>query len=226
MGRSFPGLAPGLQTRERDAAATPETRTTRPSGGRPVSTGTSDITEIRRQMAQIRRELHEDVRDVVATAEAVTDWRRYLRNYPWVALGAAFAAGFWVVPKRQKPLATLADLSRAHEAANSTRRGFVESVREAPRSEAVQEVKRKRGVLGAVLGMVTPLALKYAQGYALKFAESWLQQQLHTQFQAGPTPPPAPHPGRPAGPQGFGPGPNPRPGPGAGPGFGPYPPGR
>ena len=49
----------------------------------------NEVDEIRRQMAQIRRELHEDVQGVVAGAEAVADWRRYIRLYPWAAVGAA-----------------------------------------------------------------------------------------------------------------------------------------
>ena len=36
-----------------------------------MATATNEIEEIRRQMAQIRRELHEDVQEVVAGAEAV-----------------------------------------------------------------------------------------------------------------------------------------------------------
>ncbi|MEA2631568.1 MAG: hypothetical protein QOE66_1787, partial [Chloroflexota bacterium] len=67
-----------------------------------MATATNEIEEIRRQMAQIRRELHEDVQEVVAGAEAVADWRRYIRMYPWAAVGIATATGYLIVPKRRR----------------------------------------------------------------------------------------------------------------------------
>ncbi|MHC5544836.1 hypothetical protein ACYOEI_41915, partial [Singulisphaera rosea] len=67
-----------------------------------MATVTNDADEILRQMALIRRDLHEDVRGVVASAEAVTDWHRHIRNHPWLALGAATAVGYFVVPRRHK----------------------------------------------------------------------------------------------------------------------------
>ncbi len=64
----------------------------------------SEVDEIRRHMAQIRHELHEDVQGVVKGAEATADWRRYIRNYPWAAVGIAFGVGFLIVPRRQRPV--------------------------------------------------------------------------------------------------------------------------
>ena len=60
----------------------------------------ADINEIQRRMAQIRRDLHEDVREVVKGAQSLTDWRSQVRSHPWLALGAAAALGYFVVPKR------------------------------------------------------------------------------------------------------------------------------
>ena len=67
-----------------------------------MATASNDIDSIRQQMAQIRHELHQDVRGVVVNAEAVTDWRRYYRMSPWASLAAAFAVGYLVVPKRRR----------------------------------------------------------------------------------------------------------------------------
>ena len=47
-------------------------------------------------MAVIRRELHTNVSESVAGAEAVVDWGRYTWTYPWIALGAAAAAGYLI----------------------------------------------------------------------------------------------------------------------------------
>jgi hypothetical protein len=166
-----------------------------------VSTVPNEVDQIRRQMAEIRRELHEDVREVVATAEAVTDWRSYLSKYPWLALGGAFAVGYLVVPRRHKPVATRADLSEVREAVESARQTVVDVAK----GKGEGESRRRKTLVGAALGMLTPLALRAAQGYALKYLEHWIAAQQMAAAHAGP--PPAP-PG----------GPRPGPGPGRAPG--------
>jgi uncharacterized membrane protein YkvA (DUF1232 family) len=168
-----------------------------------VSTVPYEVDAIRRQMAEIRRELHEDVREVVATAEAVTDWRAYLSRYPWVALGAAFAVGYLVVPRRHRPVATRADLSEVREAVESARQTVVEAAMGKDEGAA----RRRKGLIGAALGMLTPLALRAAQGYALKYLEHWIAAQQMAAAHAGPPPypgpqgPPRPGPGRAPGPR-------------------------
>jgi len=176
-----------------------------------VSTVPNEVDEVRRQMAQIRRELHEDVREVVATAEAAADWRRYLTAYPWLSVGTAFALGYLIVPRRPKPVAGTAlqsDLTKVREAVETTRQAVVE----APKEKG-DEAKRKKSLVGAALGMVAPLALRAAQGYALKYLEHWIAQQQAAHTHVGPAPAshgpaaggPGPGPGRPAGPRpGFG----------------------
>jgi len=147
-----------------------------------VATATNDIDEIRRKMAQIRRELHEDVREVVASAEAVTDWRRYIRMYPWAALGVAAAAGYLIVPKKRrsipKDIATHADVAQVREVVE----------------DAKARKKPRKGLIGLALGFAAPIALRAAQGYAVQFLESWIVQQ---QMAAGP--PPSGHPEVPGG---------------------------
>lgn len=177
-----------------------------------MSTVSNDVDEIRQQMALIRRDLHENVREVVATAEAATDWRRYLTMYPWVSLGAAFAVGYVIVPRRRRPpagVATQADLSQVREAVETTRQTVVD----AARGTADEARKHKKGLIGAALGILTPLALRAAQGYALKYLEHWIAHQQTSQAAGAP-----PHPA--AAPGGRGPGParpaDPRRGPGYG----------
>ena len=133
----------------------------------------SEIDEIRRHMAQIRHELHEDVQGVVKGAEAATDWRRYVRSYPWVAVGVAFGLGFLLVPKRHHAVAgttvNFAGLDQVrpviHEAAKAV---------EPPK-------KQGKGLLKAALGFVAPFALRTAQGYALHFFEQYLAQKMAQQ---------------------------------------------
>lgn len=140
----------------------------------------NDAGDIRRQMAQIRRELHQDVREVVEKAEAVADWQRYIRMYPWVSIGIAFAAGYFVVPKRHKAMATAADVAQVREAVKETRKN----------GEAVKaKEKAKTGLLMTAWATLSPVVLRLAQGYAVNYLENWLLQQQQQQAAGGPAPP-------------------------------------
>lgn len=70
---------------------------------------------IRERMDEVRRDLDEDVQEIVEGARDLGQWRTYLRNYPWVGAGLALAAGYLIVPHRAagmrsdcQPLAQLA----------------------------------------------------------------------------------------------------------------------
>ncbi len=128
-----------------------------------MATATSDVDEIRRQMAQIRHDLHQDVQGVVAGAEAVTDWQRYLRSYPWVALGAAAAVGYLLVPRRHHTTVIQAAPVAAQPLAQSE---------EAPKKE-----KASKGMFSMAMGVLTPVLVRAAQGYAVNYLENWIVQQ-------------------------------------------------
>src|SRR5579875_3878803 len=98
----------------------------------------ADIGEIQRRMAQIRRELHEDVREAVKGAQSLTDWRSQVRNHPWLALGAATLVGYLIVPKRHPAPAIVAVAPPAPIAAAI----------EAPKAEK----KKRWGLLGSAVG--------------------------------------------------------------------------
>lgn len=55
---------------------------------------------IRNRMKHLRRELRDNVQDVVESARTMTDWRVYVRANPWFFAGAAAAAGYLMVPKK------------------------------------------------------------------------------------------------------------------------------
>jgi len=175
-----------------------------------LATASNDIDSIRQQMAQIRHELHQDVRGVVEHAEAATDWRRYFRMYPWPSMAAAFAIGYFIVPKRRRKiprdLATRADIARVRE--------DVQEAKEPAKKAAT------KGVLGALFGMLVPVVVRAAQGYAVQYFETWLAQQQGILAGLGAAPQQTPGgpvrpsgPGQPAGPgQPSGPGRSPIPG--------------
>jgi len=138
-----------------------------------VATASNEIDDIRRQMAQIRRELHEDVQGVVAGAEAATDWRRYVRLYPWACVGAAFGLGFLIAPRRRRH-----GVDRIEHAVTLV----PEKVREAVQgvvaeTPTVRKKEEKAGLLGMLVGAVGPMVMRAARNYAMSFAENWIAQQ-------------------------------------------------
>jgi hypothetical protein len=60
----------------------------------------SEADDIQRQMREVRAELRDDVKDLMNSAQEMGDWKRYVRAYPWLCMGAALAAGYLVVPMR------------------------------------------------------------------------------------------------------------------------------
>ncbi len=126
--------------------------------------GGADLGELQRQMAQIRHEMHEDVKGAVRGAQSLTDWRRIVSNHPWAALGIAATAGFLIVPSRrvrrtEEPMPTAA-LAQA-TGAQAPDRGL-------PPPHAGP------GVLRFAFGLLTPVLARAAQNYALNQLENWL----------------------------------------------------
>ena len=133
-----------------------------------MATGSNDVDEIYHRMAVIRRELHTNVRESVAGAEAVVDWGRYTWTYPWIALGAAAAAGYLVYTSGHQKVtadtASLADGTKAGEpVAGARAKGQV-------RSRISQNL-----LLGA-WGILFPVVVRAGQNYML----NWLEQQYAT----------------------------------------------
>ncbi|WP_165223156.1 hypothetical protein [Aquisphaera insulae] len=156
----------------------------------------SEIDDIRRQMAQIRHDLHQDVSSVVSGVSGVVsdvtevmDWQSSLRKHPYAVVGAAFVAGYLLVPRRRTITTALVDQVRP--LASSA----------AVAGPAARPTKKFRPISWA-LGMVAPLASQAIQAYAMSWVESKLKEQIHPSpddgRQAAPRPGqyPYPAPGR------------------------------
>ena len=131
-------------------------------------TGSNDVDEIYHRMAVIRRDLHTNVSESVAGAEAVMDWGRYTWTYPWIALGAAAAAGYLIYTgghqKVTADTASLADGAKAGEpVAGAMAKGQ-------ERSRASQNL------LLAAWDILFPVAIRAGQNYMLH----WLEKQYAT----------------------------------------------
>src|SRR5688572_33312738 len=57
-------------------------------------------------MADVRYDLDEDVQEIVEGARDMSQWRSYVRAYPWWCLGGALALGYLVVPRRAQVAAS------------------------------------------------------------------------------------------------------------------------
>lgn len=121
----------------------------------------ADITEIQRRMARIRHELHEDVREAVKGAQSLTDWRSQVRSHPWLALGAAAAVGYLLVPRRHAAPAIVA----------------VAPAAAVQPSVAASEKKKRWGLIGSAFGLLAPIAVRAAQNYAIQYLEQWIASQ-------------------------------------------------
>lgn len=139
-----------------------------------MPTATNDIDEIYDRMAVIRHELHTNVRESVAGAEAVVDWGRFTWTYPWIALGAAAAAGYLVyIGSRQRVTADPSSPTDGAEAGEPVA---------GARTKGRERSNTGRNLLLAAWGILLPVAVSAGQNYALH----WLEQLYPTRT-SGPT---------------------------------------
>jgi hypothetical protein len=61
-----------------------------------------DAEAMRRRMAELRRELTFDVRDVGRSARAMANPAFYLRKFPWATTAVAALVGYMLVPKKKE----------------------------------------------------------------------------------------------------------------------------
>jgi hypothetical protein len=128
----------------------------------------NEIDGIRQQMAQIRRDLHRDVSEVVGSAEKVFEWRSYLRDQPWLSVGAAFTVGYLLVPRRARPTQVVVAAAPAVNGAM----GPVPLV--SASGDGVTRVRSRPSTLRWVFNLVKPIALQAAQSYASVWVEDLL----------------------------------------------------
>jgi hypothetical protein len=129
----------------------------------------NEIDDIRRQMAQIRHDLHHNVSnvvsgvsDVVNEVSEVMDWRSILRGHPYILIGIALAAGYLIVPRRESLTVQVPD-----------------SFEGAAVSEPMVRTRRFRP-FSSTLDLLWPIATQAAQAYAMVWIENRIKQHLRT----------------------------------------------
>jgi len=122
-----------------------------------MATTTSEADDIQRSMREVRAELREDVKEMVVNAREMTDWTMYVRAYPWLCVGAAAAAGYFLIPQRAqiiKPDAEgLIELAKRHKLVVKMDGG---------------EPKKKQGLVGGLIGLAASTLLQGALAVATK----------------------------------------------------------
>ena len=146
----------------------------------------TDIDDLRQQMQRIRCDLNSDVENLVEHAREMTDWRYYVREYPWACVATAAAVGFVVVPRRVPVMSpdarTLQKLARKHQLVVTESRP-----------------DEKGGLTGALFGMVSSLVMRGLLAYAGQqagkmFGQKAAQADGSTETATmGPVPPVKPH---------------------------------
>jgi len=124
--------------------------------------GRSEADDIQNQMRELRAELRDDVQEVVTSAHRMADIGNYVRAYPWLCAGAAFALGYVIVPTRAtviRPDAeALIELAKKHKL-------VVKTDESSPK-------KKRVGLLGQLLSLA---AATLVQG-GLKIATQQLSE--------------------------------------------------
>jgi len=115
-------------------------------------------------MAQIRREMHEDVQGAVRGAQSLTDWKSIVGSYPWAAISVAVGVGYLLVPHRGSQPKT----------ANATIAGALRE--QAVPAPFPQTPKVPFRPVGAAFGLLAPVLIRAAQNYALNYFEQWLAE--------------------------------------------------
>ncbi len=144
-----------------------------------MALGSNDVDEIYHRMAVIRREHHTNVRESVAGAEAMADWGRYTWMYPWVALGAAAAAGYLIyIGGHQKVTAANPSLADGAEASE-----LVAGVR----AKGQERSWGSRSLLVAAWDILFPVAVRAGQNYLLHLLEQQFSKRTVDQTAIAPS---------------------------------------
>jgi hypothetical protein len=105
------------------------------------------------------------VSESVAAAEAAIEWGRYAGTYPWIALGGAVAAGYFLyASSHQKVAGAPASLDDGAKPCEPVARA---------RAKGQQRFRTGQNLLIAAWNILYPVAVHAAQNYMLH----WLEEQ-------------------------------------------------
>ncbi|MBA3484379.1 MAG: hypothetical protein H0T51_21470 [Pirellulales bacterium] len=111
--------------------------------------------DIAKRMQDVRREVGVNVQGIRDSAKSLSDWRYYVKNHPWMCVGAVAALGFLIVPKRKsaptEDAKELVELLKKH------------NLNGAPTAAA------SKGLAATVIGMAAPFVVRAATQAAQQY---------------------------------------------------------
>jgi hypothetical protein len=112
--------------------------------------------DIVKRMQDVRRDVGVNVQGIRDSAKTLSDWRYYVKNHPWMCVGAVAAAGFLLVPGKRKAAPTedakeLVELLKKH------------NLNAAPTAAA------SKGLAATVIGMAAPFVVRAATQAAQQY---------------------------------------------------------
>ena len=145
-----------------------------------------DVSDIQRQMAQIRNQMHQEVQGAVRSAQSLTDWQAMVKSHPWVSLSVASAVGYLLVPRRQAHAPTIVTMSAPSPA-----------MLPVSTSSAPAPARSTWRFVGTAFSLLAPIAVRAAQNYVLGQVEQWLAQHPLSAAAGRPDGRPTHEPGKP-----------------------------
>ena len=114
-------------------------------------TTSMDIADIQRQMAQIRHDMHQEVRGAVKGAQSLTDWRSFVKAHPWLSISVASIVGYLIVPARRSMTPTIVSMGNPspEHLATSTARG-----------QGQRHKQSGWSMLGTAFSLLAPIAVR------------------------------------------------------------------
>jgi hypothetical protein len=112
--------------------------------------------DIVKRMQQVRREVAANAQGIRDSAKTLVDWRYYVKNHPWMCVGAVAALGFLLVPSKRKPVPT------------EDAKELVELLKKHNLNAAPMPVASK-GLAATVIGMAAPFAMRAASQAAQQY---------------------------------------------------------
>jgi hypothetical protein len=146
-------------------------------------TNDDSAENVRRRMAELRRDLECNVREVRRGARVMTDWKFYVRKFPWAVAGAALVAGYLLVPKRKPVVKPDPEMIEELVKQNKIR---VESVSQAPDKPSMLQSLLMMGITYAVKAGATYMTQQMAAAAQNKAAAATSPDESH--HEPGPSP--------------------------------------
>lgn len=112
------------------------------------------LDDIQLKMQAVRDSLDYDVEEFRDSTRQLSDWKTYVRNYPWVSIGAAVAVGYIIVPAKKEIVSP--DASELIKLAKKNKLVV----------QANPEPQKKSGLAGAIFGLASSMLVRGLATYA------------------------------------------------------------